>query len=77
MDPTLILSFITNNEFKEHPDSPEVNFIKVVGALNMCRTDDAGLETKRFAQTLTANNQNYVKSLLLKAPHVIKVFQDI
>lgn len=75
--PTLILSFTTNNEYKENPDSPEVNLVKVVGALNMCQTEEATQETKRFAQTLTANNQCDVKSLLLKAPHVIKVFQQL
>lgn len=43
----------------------------------MCKTEDAVKETKKFAQTLTANHQCDVKTLLLKAPHVIQAFQDL
>ncbi|KIL55182.1 hypothetical protein M378DRAFT_18178 [Amanita muscaria Koide BX008] len=71
---SILLKLSTNNEHKGQPDTPEHHFKRVVCSLSMAEGSDYQA-TWTYAKSLTANNEMDVRTLLVKYPDCISLFE--
>ena len=70
-----MLKLSSNNKLNSLPDSPEHHLRRVLCSLHKTQKTSDYNATYQYAVGLTANNENDVKSLLLKHIDIIKSFQ--
>jgi hypothetical protein len=71
-----VFKLTTNNDHKDHPDSPQHHFKRVIASLMSTSDEEDYKATMEFAITLGANKQSDVKTLL-KYKDVIDLFTQL